>query len=122
MLERLKKHSVKILVFVINLLLAAITIFAIQEKDQNRLLKNAENERKNENVATDNVSSFENSVNIKEQEKANDAENNVGQKDTPIKTSPADNTIIVPVTPPPADPAPAPTKKTKPSNAKTKTS
>src|SRR4030042_4593264 len=42
MLNRLKRHSVKILVFFINILLAAIAAFIIRERDQARLLENSQ--------------------------------------------------------------------------------
>ena len=44
MLDKLKKHSVKIFVFTINILLAAIAVLVIREKDQTRLLENVQKE------------------------------------------------------------------------------
>ena len=142
MLDKLKKHSVKIFVFTINILLAAIVVLIIREKDQARLLKNAQKEVSLDgNVqSSPTLPSFENSVS---------AENTGSDLPPDVQNLPvpADNSIVVPppapapssvpVTKPATTPVPkvsAPTTNstsnnsssttqiTKPSNAKTKTS
>lgn len=118
MAEKLRKHGVKILVFIINILLAAIAVFIIREREQAKLLEKAQSEKENpgsESVKNDISSSFENSVNIGEQGDPIGPENNSKQSDVSAKTPP-------PAKPIPATPVPSPTQKTKPSNAKTKTS
>ena len=130
MFNKLRKHSVKIFVFIINILLAAIAVFIIQEKDQARLLEKMQEEKKNlesENTESDPPSSFESSVSIEEQESASSLENSLEQTNPSTQNLPASNETVVPVNPPPENPIPAntnstPTTKTKPSNAKTKTS
>jgi hypothetical protein len=131
MFDKLKKHSVKIFVFTINILLAAIAVLFIREKDQARLLENASKENlPSENTNSNILPSFENSVS------AESAGSNLPSLDIPNPTSPSDNSAIVPPVP---SPVPAPEPKTvapstptvtaptpvpaaKPSNAKTKTS
>lgn len=124
MLNELKKHSVKIFVFAINILLAAIAVFVIREKDQTRLLENAQKKNiPSENLNDDILPSFENSVSVE----------NIGSDSSPAAVpAPTDNSGIaapVPV-PAPAVTAPpnptsniaTPTPAAKSSNAKTKTS
>ena len=125
MFDRLRKHGMKTLVFIINVLLMAIAALVIREKDQSRFFQNAEKEKGNENTASGNLSSFESSVSIEEQEKENDAESNSSQKDTSIQTSLADNTNVAhssPVNPPSASLALPSVQNAKPANRKTKTS
>ena len=147
MFEKAKKHSVKIFVFTINILLAAIAILIIREKDQSRLLENAQKKipASGDAQSSPSLPSFENSVSTE----------NLGgdsnQADV-SEPSPADNSAIVPPVPIPTPiPAPVPAPKsastpapavsapanstsntstpvavpvptTKPSNTKTKTS
>src|SRR4030042_5514930 len=126
MFNKLRKHSVKIFVFIINILLAAIAVFIIQEKDQARLLEKMQEEKKNlesENTKNDPPSSFESSVSIEEQESASSPENSLEQTNPSTQNMPASNKTVVPVNPPPTKPIPAATNptsttKTKPSNAK----
>jgi hypothetical protein len=135
MLEKLKKHSVKIFVFTINILLAAIAVLIIREKDQARLLENAQKELSpSENSNGNQQPSFENSVSV-ENADIPSAPADVSDQTLPVESKPdpsATSTpaapdpipspaITVPSTPAPTSaPAPAPTAK--PSNAKTKTS
>jgi len=128
MLEKIKKHSVKIFVFTINILLAAIAVLIIREKDQARLLENAQKENPTDESAQ-NIPppSFESSVSS-EILGGDSSQTNVSEP------SPPDNSAMTPAAPVPdptvSDPAnstsntivPAPTTTTKPSNAKTKTS
>src|SRR4030042_1013765 len=121
MFDKLRKHSVKIFVFVINILLAAIAVFIIREKDQARLLEKMQEEKKNlesENTESDPPSSFESSVSIEEQESASSLENSLEQTNPSTQNLPASNETVVPVNPPPENPIPAntnstPTTKTK---------
>ncbi|HUD08903.1 MAG TPA: hypothetical protein VMQ48_02310 [Candidatus Saccharimonadales bacterium] len=113
MLDKLKKHSVKIFVFTINILLAAIVVLIIREKDQARLLENFQKELPaNENAqSSSSLPSFENSVST-EGAQSDSSQANVSE------TSPStNNSVVVPNTP-----APATTPVSNSSNAKTKTS
>ncbi|MCX6766236.1 MAG: hypothetical protein NT170_00410 [Candidatus Moranbacteria bacterium] len=135
MFEKLKKHSVKIFVFTINILLAAIAVLIIREKDQARLLENTQKEiLANENAQSSSaLPSFENSV----------SSGGVQSDSPPANVSkpspPADTSTAVPVTPAPSPapisvpkPAPVPVpaaisapatvQNANPSNARTKTS
>jgi hypothetical protein len=131
MFEKLRKHSVKIFVFTINILLAAIAVFIIREKDQARLLENASKENlPSENTNRYLLPSFENSVS------AESAGSNSSPENIPDQPSSSDNSAIIPPAPSPvtatepkavAPPAPTvaaptPVPAAKPSNAKTKTS
>lgn len=140
MLEKLKKHSVKILVFTINILLAAIAVFVIREKDQARLLERAQTNKDNtesENAKKITPPSFESSVSVEEQEKKSETTDNEDQEDISTQDTPTDNSNVVPAAPSPSNPVPAvsvpaapvpsvstpaPVPIPKPSNAKTKTS
>lgn len=63
MLDRLKKNSVKILVFAVNILLAAIAVLVIREKDQDRLLGKAGKENPaSSGAAGENLPSFKQSI------------------------------------------------------------
>ena len=128
MLDKLKKHSVKIFVFTINILLAAIAVLIIREKDQARLLENAQKEfYQNGNPSSSSLPSFENSVSV-ESSGSDSSQANVSEPSpagTPVAAPTPAPAVSVPansassVTPPPvAAPTPAP----KPSNAKTRTS
>jgi|GEM_PF-2041943 len=131
MFERLKKYSVKILVFTINILLAAIAVLIIREKDQARLLENARKEVSiGGNAQNIPLPSFENSVS------AESLGGGSSQANVPEPSPAVDNSTVSPAAPTPASaatpksvstpapvisaPAPAPT--TKSSNAKTRTS
>jgi hypothetical protein len=117
MFDKLKKHSVKIFVFTINILLAAIAVLIIREKDQARLLENAQKENiANENAGSSTLPSFEGSV-----------EDNSVQIDVPSQPSPVDSSTVVPEnTAPeisvPTNPVPVPVQNIAPANTKTKTS
>jgi hypothetical protein len=136
MLEKVKKHGLKIFVFLFNALLAVIAVLIIREKDQTRLLENSQKEiPPNANEQNISLPSFESSVSTES------LESDSVQADV-AEPSPADNSTIAPVAPIPApkpvstpDPAvsapanstsntlvPAPAPAAKPSNAKTKTS
>jgi hypothetical protein len=126
MLNMLKKNSVKYLVFAINVLLAAIAVLIIREKDQARLISKAQKESVgNESEAGSQLPSFKSSVNVEE------------SLDTiPVQVPPVDSQADVPVEPVPQSIAPAtptpkktapaltpaPVPKAKPANAQTKTS
>jgi hypothetical protein len=113
MLDKLKKNSVKIFFFTINILLAAIAVLVIREKDQARLLENTQKEiLANENAqSSSSLPSFENSVSA-EGVQSDSSQANVSE------TSPStNNSVVVPKTS-----APATTPVSSPSNAKTKTS
>jgi hypothetical protein len=140
MLEKLKKHSVKIFVFTINILIAAVAVLIIREKDQARLLENAQKENPaNENVNSDPLPSFENSVSAESVDSNSTPADESGQSlpvdsgtvapsppipaipATPVPTPIPSPAITVPSNPAPVS-APAPAPVAKPSNAKTKTS
>ena len=113
MLNNLKKHSVKIFVFTINILLAAIAVLIIREKDQARLLENTQKEiLANENAqSSSSLPSFENSVSA-EGVQSDSSQANVSEPSLPAGTS----TAV------PATLAPATTPVSNSSNAKTRTS
>ncbi|OGI27438.1 MAG: hypothetical protein A2359_04870 [Candidatus Moranbacteria bacterium RIFOXYB1_FULL_43_19] len=119
MFGKLRKNSVKIIVFGINIALAAVAVFAIRGKDQARLEENSQKENSaNENTESNLLPSFKNSLNAGEEPE---------NTDMPIQIPPAENATVVPAdsasaSPVPVAPAPAPAAKTNPSNAKTKTS
>lgn len=102
MFDKLKKHSVKIFVFTINILLAAIAVLIIREKDQARLLENFQKELpSNGNPNSSQLPSFENSVSI-EGVQSDSSQANVSE------TSPStNNSVVVPKTPTPT-PTPIP--------------
>ncbi|OGI25478.1 MAG: hypothetical protein A3J76_03750 [Candidatus Moranbacteria bacterium RBG_13_45_13] len=129
MLEKLKKHGVKILVFLINILLAAVAVFVIREKDQARLLEKAQEEKnlESENAKKDPLPSFENSVSVESQQGTSGAESNSSPEDPANQIPPDGSAAVAPVVPPPANPAPMipipfATQNTKPADRKTKTS
>ena len=94
MLEKIKKHSVKIFVFTINILLAAIAVLVIREKDQTRLLGNLQKELSaNENSL---LPSFENSVS------SESVSSNTSPADAPARSSPIGAGVAIPATPAPA--------------------
>jgi hypothetical protein len=136
MLEKLKKHSVKIFVFTINILLAAIAVLIIREKDQARLLENAQKEIPANGTSQNNPSlpSFESSVST-ESADSNSMPADASTQSCPVDDGTAAPAASLPATPAPVPspeitvpstsvpaPAPAPTPTAKPSNAKTKTS
>jgi hypothetical protein len=134
MIENIKKHSVKILVFMINILLAAIAVLVIRGKDQSRLLQDAAKENVGSGNAQNNQSfpSFENSVS------ADGAESDPVSSDVSVQPSPSDNGAITPSmpvptpaivpapklvpAPAPANPSLVPIQNSVPVNTKTKTS
>ena len=62
MFGKLRKNSVKIIVFGINIALAAVAVFAIRGKDQARLEENSQKENSaNENTESNLLPSFKNS-------------------------------------------------------------
>jgi hypothetical protein len=127
MLEKLKKHSVKIFVFTINILLAAIAVLIIREKDQARLLEGSPKEVPiGGNAQNIPLPSFEDSVSTES------VKSDSVQADAPVGNSTTIPAVPIPVpTPTPtvvAPPSsssvstPAPAPAANPSNAKTKTS
>jgi len=112
MLDKLKKHSVKIFVFTINVLLAAIAVLIIRGKDQARLLQEAAKEK----AGTESV---QNSQAFPGFESSVSAENIVSEP-APANV-PVDNSSVAPSVPDSTLPTPAPATAS-PSNAKTKTS
>lgn len=132
MLEKIKRHGVKIFIFAINVLLAVVAVLAIKEKDQGRLLEKAHEEKNSieeESIKKESLPSFKGSVEIDAQGGADAAisEDNSVKAEPPVQTIPVENANItpapsIPAATSPATTAPSPAKKTKPSNAKTKTS
>lgn len=124
--DKFKKNGVKYLVFAINILLAAIAVLVIREKDQTRLLNQAQKENVgNESAGGDQLPSFKSSVNV---EGANDAsipkQEPLVNSEAVVPMDLAPQNVVSPVPVPntaPLTPAPAATK-AKPSNAQTKTS
>ncbi len=123
----IKRHSVKILVFTINIFLAAIAVFIIREKDQARLLEKAQmNNYGSENAADNTLPSFKSSVGAEESNVPAD----IPDQSSPVSSEAAVPTEPVPVpqnivptpVPTPVIPAPPSVPQTKPSNAQTKTS
>lgn len=129
MLGNLKKNGIKIIAFFFNVLLAAIAVFIIREKDQTRLIEKNQEEKKNiesESTKKDSLPSFENSVSAESQQGTSGVESDSGQTDALIQTLPADNATTAPAAPPLATPIPETTapaaQNTKPADRKTKTS
>lgn len=123
MFDKLKKNGVKYLVFAINILLAAIAVLVIREKDQARLLEKAQMENVGSgSEASSQLPSFKSSVSVEENSGAID-QTQVPPVDSGENVSAEpDPQNIVPAAPTPVPVAPAPVPQTKPSNAKTKTS
>jgi hypothetical protein len=130
MFEKTKNHGVKILVFAINILLAAIAVFVIREKDRARLEENFQKEKdalEKNNPQDVLPPSFESSVSVEEQQGVDAPETGIPQDSNSDQTLPAtNNTVIPPTTAPiittPTVPASSQTKTTKPADRKTKTS
>jgi hypothetical protein len=136
MLDKLKKNGVKFLVFAINILLAAIAVLIIREKDQARLLTKAQEDNPNkESLKTNNeaLPSFKNTLDSEIQSAVESIKNNLFHPDIADQAPPVENVVPVPATTPPAavpspkitppaDTVPTPVPQTKPSNAQTKTS
>lgn len=125
MFERLAKHGTKILVFLINILLMAIAIFVIREKDQARLFEKAQTENgSGASASTESniLPSFENSVSLEEQ---NTKDAGPADVSDPVSApAPATITLPSPVSAPvstPLNPASAPDKKASPSNVNVQT-
>ncbi|MDI6777685.1 MAG: hypothetical protein QMD77_00680 [Patescibacteria group bacterium] len=96
MLNRLRKHSVKIFVFTINILLAAIAVFIIRGKDQARLLEDS-----GERQSDVNISSFKENINLDPSDGNSEEAMPETQPDS-TKQNPASSTIA------PSDPIPSP--------------
>jgi hypothetical protein len=125
MLGKLRKHGVKILVFLVNILLAAVAVFVIREKDRARLSEKAEEKNGDSGagkVEDSILPSFENSIDGEEQQSAGPSD--PIQTNIPAEIPKQDNPAIVPQSPIPATstPAPPPASKSQPANRKTKTS
>ena len=126
MLEKIRRHSGKIFVFVINLLLMATAVLAIRAKDQNRLLKQAE----------DSALKSESDTTVNTETPVSDPNSFQGQLDQPANADQTSQSEFLPAgTAPPAVPAkvvppgatqkktsPAPPKTTKKSSTKSSSS
>jgi hypothetical protein len=115
MLDRLKKQGLKIFIFVINILLLVIAVLAIRHKDQERLLKQAEQEENSSDTSLEG-----------QMEQTSEAVPLPQEETTPDPNLPAQQPVVAPAVPVPVSP-PAPSKiqPSKPSSSpdrKTKTS
>ncbi|MFA5925921.1 MAG: hypothetical protein WC831_03210 [Parcubacteria group bacterium] len=117
MLGRIRKHSVKIIVFAINICLAAAAVFIIREKDQPRLLEKFQKDSSGLEA--------ENSAKINSSVADDPGQNSQTGADSgaagAVEPSP-DSTVANPIPVPVSAPVAPPVQKPKPSNAKTKTS
>jgi hypothetical protein len=125
MFGKLRKHGVKILVFLVNILLAAVAVFVIREKDRARLSEKAEEKNGDSGagkVEDSILPSFESSIDAQEQKSA--GPNDPIQTDVPVETPKQDNPVIAPQNPVQMEPTPVtpPASKSQPANRKTKTS
>jgi hypothetical protein len=126
MFEKLKNNGLKISVFVINILLMAIAVLVIREKDQQRLLDESGKTSGSDSTSSESpaaasneaASSFEGQINQSSEEVQSVQQDVVpAPADSPAsQNQPAVNSVPTPV------PAPAPSKPASTPNRKTKTS
>lgn len=121
MLGKIKKHSVKILVFAMNMLLTAIAVFIILEKDQTRLFEKKQNDLLNKNSSLSDENSFL-KYELQSLKGGEDKKAEVLGIDTQVPSIPTSKVVSPSEAPTPANISPPAMKSTSAPNAKTKTS
>lgn len=96
MLGRVKKHSVKILVFFTNILLAAVAVLIIRGKDQVRLIENLAGKKSDVDTP-----SFKGNLKL-DSPGGNPADTSSEIQSDPADQNSADNSVM------PSDPIPSP--------------